>query len=290
MQSGWYPCRQRLRFGFRGSVRTKAVGSVLFTGPSSDPLFEHPQSVTVETLFSQAFAHELSSQVMQQQTILVVEDEKPIAEIIVYNLEKEGFKVIWERDGISGLERARSVVPDAVVLDLMLPGMDGLRICRALRGDTRTSHIRVVMLTARAEETDEIIGFNVGADDYVTKPFRVRPLIHRIKALLRRNDAAGERDRIEIHGLEIDRTQHRVTCEGQELDLTPTEFRLLWTLAGHPGRPFSRMELIDIARGEDANSLERTIDVHVRSLRKKLGDAAGIVETVRGVGYRLLRR
>ncbi|MCA9083752.1 MAG: response regulator [Planctomycetaceae bacterium] len=227
---------------------------------------------------------------MQQQTILVVEDEKSIADVIIYNLEKEGFRVVWERDGRDGLLKAQDIHPDLLVLDLMLPGMDGLQVCRLLRSDPRTEQIRILMLTARAEETDEIVGFNMGADDYVTKPFKVRPLIHRVKALLRRNDVPDGKDHISIHGIDIDRIQHSVHCEGRELDLTPTEFRMLWTLASHPGRPFSRNELMDTARGEDANSLERTIDVHVRSLRKKLNGAADIIETVRGIGYRMLRK
>ena len=227
---------------------------------------------------------------MQQQTILVVEDEKSIADIIIYNLEKEGFVVHWARDGRDGLAKAQSLVPDLLVLDLMLPGIDGLQICRHLRSDARTQQIRILMLTARSEETDEIVGFNMGADDYVTKPFKVRPLIHRVKALLRRSEATSEnKDCISVHGIEVDRLHHTATLNAVDLDLTPTEFRLLWTLASHPGRPFSRNELMDTARGEDANALERTIDVHVRSLRKKLGDAADAIQTVRGVGYRLSR-
>lgn len=228
---------------------------------------------------------------MQRQSILVVEDEKSIADVVIYNLEKEGFHVQWERDGRDGLLRAQDAPPDLVVLDLMLPGMDGLQVCRSLRGDSRTADTRILMLTARAEETDEIVGFNMGADDYVTKPFKVRPLIHRIKALLRRNDSVADgRDKISAHGIEIDRVHHVAALNGEELDLTPTEFRLLWTMASQPGRPFSRNELMDTARGEDANALERTIDVHVRSLRKKLGESADIVETVRGVGYRFQRK
>lgn len=228
---------------------------------------------------------------MPQQTILVVEDEKSIADIIIYNLEKEGFAVHLERDGRDGLLKAQELLPDLMILDLMLPGMDGLQVCRLLRSDIRTQDIRILMLTARAEETDEIVGFNMGADDYVTKPFKVRPLIHRIKALLRRNDThSSEKDHISLHSIELDRLHHTATVNGEELDLTPTEFRLLWTLASHPGRPFSRNELMDTARGEDANALERTIDVHVRSLRKKLGESAETVETVRGVGYRFSRK
>ncbi len=228
---------------------------------------------------------------MQKKTILVVEDEKSIADVLIYNFEKEGFDVTWERDGRDAVLRAQAMMPDVMVLDLMLPGMDGLQVCRTLRSDPRTQQIRILMLTARSEETDEIVGFNMGADDYVTKPFKTKPLIHRVKALLRRNEAAAAaKEHISAHGLEIDKLHHTVRLNEVDLDLTPTEFRLLWTLANQPGRPFSRNELMDTSRGEDANALERTIDVHVRSLRKKLGVAADIVETVRGVGYRFQRK
>ncbi|MFY9252334.1 MAG: response regulator transcription factor [Fuerstiella sp.] len=228
---------------------------------------------------------------MQKNTILVIEDEKSIADILIYNLEKEGFEVSWERDGRDGVLKAQSLLPDLILLDLMLPGLDGLQVCRTLRSDSRTDQIRILMLTARSEETDEIVGFNMGADDYVTKPFKVGALIHRVKALLRRNEAGPSgKDHISAHGIEIDKLHHTVKLNDVELDLTPTEFRLLWTLANQPGRPFSRNELMDTSRGEDANALERTIDVHVRSLRKKLGETADVVETVRGVGYRFQRK
>ena len=225
-----------------------------------------------------------------QSNILVIEDEQSIADVIVYNLQKEGYAVFWERDGRDGLIRAQNLVPDLCILDLMLPGIDGLQICRLLKADTRTKAVPVMMLTARSAETDEIVGFNMGADDYVTKPFRVQPLIHRIKALLRRADSAdAAKNQLEMHGIEIDRTNHVVKYLGQELELTPTEFRMLWTMMSQPGRPFSRNELMETSRGEDANSLERTIDVHVRALRKKLGETNDIIETVRGVGYRIAR-
>ena len=226
-----------------------------------------------------------------QQNILVIEDEQSIADVIVYNLQKEGYTVHWERDGRDGLLRAQNLVPDLCILDLMLPGIDGLQICRLLKSDSRTKTVPVMMLTARSAETDEIVGFNMGADDYVTKPFRVQPLIHRIKALLRRVDSAeAGKNQLEMHGIEIDRTNHVVKYLGKELELTPTEFRLLWTIMSQPGRPFSRNELMETSRGEDANSLERTIDVHVRALRKKLGETNDIIETVRGVGYRMARK
>lgn len=224
-------------------------------------------------------------------TILVVEDEQSIADVIAYNLKKEGFNVVWERDGKAGVTRAQTLVPDLVILDLMLPGIDGLQVCRVLKSDNRTRHIPVMMLTARSSETDEIVGFNMGADDYVTKPFRVSPLIHRIKALIRRTDSTEtSRNAISLSGIEIDRALHVVRVGGVELDLTPTEFRMLWTLMSQPGRPFSRNELMEVSRGEDANALERTIDVHVRALRRKLGEQADAIETVRGIGYRFHRR
>jgi len=224
-------------------------------------------------------------------TILVIEDEKAIAEVIVYNLQKEDFIVHWERDGRNGLQTAMSLIPDLCILDLMLPGIDGLQICRSLKSDARTRDVPVMMLTARSAETDEIVGFNMGADDYVTKPFRIQPLIHRIKALLRRLDnVENAKNQLELHGIEIDRANHVAKQKGIELVLTPTEFRMLWTLMSQPGRPFSRNELMETSRGEDANSLERTIDVHVRALRKKLGDATELIETVRGIGYRFARK
>jgi len=224
---------------------------------------------------------------MPKPHILIVEDERSITEVLTYNLEKEGFEVTSAGDGQEGVRKAQSAPPDLVVLDLMLPVIEGFEVCRILRSDPKTQGIRILMLTARSEEVDEIVGFNMGADDYVTKPFKIKPLVHRIKALLRRNVAAEQaRDIISAHGIEIDRVNHLAKAEGTDLKLTPTEFRLLWTLARQPGRPFGRNELMDRCRGEDANALERTIDVHVRSLRQKLADRAELIETVRGIGYR----
>jgi two-component system phosphate regulon response regulator PhoB len=228
---------------------------------------------------------------MSKQTILIVEDEPSLIEVLSYNLEKEGFTVLTASDGQAGLDRALNVVPDLVILDLMLPGLDGLQVCAQLRNDSRTKDIRILMLTARSEETDEVVGFNMGADDYVTKPFKVRPLVHRVKALLRRSETSSESssDVISAHGVEIDRTNHVTKVEGEEIGLTLTEFRLLWTLMRQPGRTFSRLELLDDSRGADANAFERTIDVHIRGLRKKLGSRGDLVETVRGIGYRFKR-
>ena len=227
---------------------------------------------------------------MSSQTVLIIEDEPSLVEVLSYNLEKEGFEVLTANNGRDGLERARTALPDLVILDLMLPLVDGLQVCAQLRGDARTQSIRVLMLTARSEETDEVVGFNVGADDYVTKPFKVRPLIHRIKALLRRNEKNNaETSVLAAHGVEIDKASFETRVDGVEVELTRTEFRLLWTLMRQPGRSFSRLELMDSSRGMDANALERTIDVHVRSLRKKMNDLGDLIETVRGIGYRFKR-
>jgi two-component system phosphate regulon response regulator PhoB len=224
---------------------------------------------------------------MSKQTILIIEDERALVEVLTYNLRKEGFEVHSATDGQDGLRRAQTTLPDLIILDLMLPVIEGLEVCRVLKSGARTRDIPLIMLTARSEEVDEIVGFQMGADDYVTKPFKVKPLIQRIKALLRRKKTpVGEGDVVSAGGIEIDRAQHRATVDGVELNLTPTEFRLLWSLVRQPGRAFSRHELMESAMGDDALVLERTIDVHVKSLRQKLTTRAEQIETVRGVGYR----
>jgi two-component system phosphate regulon response regulator PhoB len=224
---------------------------------------------------------------MSKQTILIIEDERALVEVLTYNLRKEGFEVQSATDGQDGLRRAQTTLPDLIVLDLMLPVIEGLEVCRVLKSGARTRDIPLLMLTARSEEVDEIVGFQMGADDYVTKPFKIKPLIQRIKALLRRKKTpATEGDVVAAGGIEIDRAQHRATIAGVELSLTPTEFRLLWALVRQPGRAFSRHELMEAAMGDDALVLERTIDVHVKSLRQKLAARAEQIETVRGVGYR----
>ncbi|MBS0266459.1 MAG: response regulator transcription factor [Planctomycetes bacterium] len=224
---------------------------------------------------------------MSKQTILIIEDERAIAEVLSYNLRKEDFEVLTATDGQDGLRRAQTNLPDLIILDLMLPVIEGLEVCRVLKSGARTRDIPLLILTARSEEVDEIVGFQMGADDYVTKPFKVKPLIQRIKALLRRKkNATAEGEIVVGGGIEINRTQHRALLNGVELSLTPTEFRLLWALVRQPGRAFSRHELMEASMGDDALVLERTIDVHVKSLRQKLGDQAERIETVRGVGYR----
>ncbi|REJ89750.1 MAG: response regulator [Planctomycetota bacterium] len=224
---------------------------------------------------------------MSRPRILIVDDETALVDVLSYNFAREGFDVVTAGDGQAALQKCRTHVPDVVLLDLMLPAMDGLQVCRKIRSDSRLKDVRVIMLTAKGEETDEIVGFHLGADDYVAKPFRTRALIERVKALLRRREVDDSTDDvIEYEGIQIDRGRHTLTVHGNVAPTTPTEFMILWTLMRQPGRAFTRHELLDCARGEDANSLERTIDVHIRSLRKKLGEAADAIETVRSVGYR----
>ena len=224
---------------------------------------------------------------MSKGQILIVEDDRSLAEVLEYNLRQDGYQTVVANDGQEGLRQARVRTPDLVVLDLMLPMIDGLEVCRRLRADPATRSMLVLMLTAKTEETDEVVGFSVGTDDYVAKPFSVKVLLERIRALLRRRDGNATDDNVAVsQGVMVDRERHRVTIEEQPLDLTPSEFGLLQTLLRQPGRVFSRSELIDAALGGDSLVLERTIDVHVRSLRKKMGAHAVLVETVRGIGYR----
>jgi two-component system phosphate regulon response regulator PhoB len=224
---------------------------------------------------------------MTQPRILIIEDERALTEVLTYNLQREGYETIVVHDGQEGLRKAHALLPDLILLDLMLPTMDGLEVCRELRAGEHTRHIPIIMLTAKTEETDQVVGFSLGADDYVTKPFSVKVLVQRIKALQRRAEAGNEpAENVEHLGVRIDRVRHRASVDGNDLDLTPTEFRLLECLVRQPGRAFSRSQLMDFAIGQGAIVLERTIDVHVKSLRRKLGPAADFIETVRGVGYR----
>ncbi|MFL5338529.1 MAG: response regulator [Gemmataceae bacterium] len=224
---------------------------------------------------------------MAKPRILIVEDERTLVKTLEYNFDREGYEVITAHDGAEGLRKAQTVLPDLILLDLMLPGLSGLDVCREIRAGERTREIPIIMLTARAEETDQVVGFSMGADDYVTKPFNLKVLIQRIRAQLRRREGgpAEASDVIEHLGVSIDRVRHRVAVNGQSIELTPTEFRLLECLLKQPGRAFSRHQLMDAAIGEGQIVLERTIDVHIKTLRKKLGDP-DLIETVRGIGYR----
>src|SRR6266850_4099599 len=224
---------------------------------------------------------------MSRPRILIIEDERALTDVLSYNLQREGYETVVAHDGQEGLRKAQMQLPDLILLDLMLPTLDGLAVCRELRAGERTRAVPILMLTAKAEETDQVVGFSMGADDYVTKPFSVKVLLQRIKALQRRADTGTEVVAVIEHlGVRIDRVRHRPTVDAQELDLTPTEFRLLECLLRQPGRAFSRPQLMDVAIGEGAIVLERTIDVHIKTLRKKLGADLEFIETVRGVGYR----
>jgi two-component system, OmpR family, phosphate regulon response regulator PhoB len=218
--------------------------------------------------------------------VLVIEDERGLTEVLSYNLQREGYETVVAHDGQEGLRKAQTLLPDLILLDLMLPVMTGLEVCRELKAGERTRDIPIVMLTAKAEETDQVVGFSLGADDYVTKPFSVKVLMQRIKALQRRREGTNDPSSVVEHlGVRIDRLRHRAFVSDKELTLTPTEFRLLECLLRQPGRAFSRHQLMDAAIGEGQIVLERTIDVHIKTLRKKIGDP-DLIETVRGVGYR----
>jgi DNA-binding response OmpR family regulator len=226
---------------------------------------------------------------LPREKILIIEDEPDILEVVRFNLEQEGFRVLVSRDGNLGFDMARRESPDLVVLDLMLPGMDGLAICRRLKGDPVTGMIRILMLTARSDESDIVVGLELGADDYITKPFGTKELVARVRAILRRGPQREEvQGKPQIHsgGVSIDVERHEVLVDGEPVTCTATELRLLHFLASHPGRVFTREQLINRVIGQHAVVLERNIDVHVRSLRKKLGPHREMIETVRGVGYR----
>ena len=233
--------------------------------------------------------HNTSASMNSRETILVIEDEPDILEITQYNLTREGYKVLASRDGGEGLSRARREAPDLVLLDLMLPGLDGLEVCKRLQADPVTSGIPIIMVTAKGEESDVVIGLQLGADDYVTKPFSPKELVARVKAVLRRGPLREERgtaERIARDGLVIDLAKHQVTIDGEPQVFTATELRLLHFLAAHPGRVFARDHLLSRVIGDHAVVIDRNIDVHIGAIRKKLGPYRDLIETVRGVGYR----
>ena len=222
--------------------------------------------------------------------ILIVEDERDIVELLRYNLRQENFKVDAVRNGVDALQRAVDKPPDLILLDLMLPEVDGLIVCRLLKNDPRTRNIPIVMLTAKDEESDRVAGLELGADDYITKPFSPREVVLRINAVLRRLNASNqseEENQIETHGVIIDLNRHQVLTEKRAIDLTATEFKLITLFARSPGRVFSRDILMDAIWGQEYYGIDRTVDTHVSRLRRKLGNLGTQIETVYGVGYRL---
>ena len=221
------------------------------------------------------------------ELVMVIEDEKEIRDLVRYNLEKAGYRVA-AADGEEGLKQLFASRPDALVLDLMLPGINGLEIVREVRGEPLTHDLPVLILTARSAEMDKLLGFEQGADDYLTKPFSPRELVARVKALLRRSKPTGSARSLEAGPLRVDLEAHVATCAGERLDLTPREFDLLAFLARHPGRALTRDELLRKVWGYDYVGETRTVDVHVRRLRAKLGEHHEMIETVLGAGYKLI--
>jgi two-component system phosphate regulon response regulator PhoB len=224
---------------------------------------------------------------MSRERILVVDDEEDLLELVNYNLSREGFRVECVATGEAALAAARKNLPDLIVLDLLLPSVDGLEICRRLKADEKTKHIPIIMLTAKSEESDMVTGLELGADDYMTKPFSPRVLLARVRAILRRKSKQATEDVvIQIRELVIHPGRHEVLIGGKPIELTYTEFRLLHFLARKPGWAFTRSQIVDAVKGEDYPVTERSVDVQVAGLRKKLGDLGRYIETVRGVGYR----
>ena len=224
-----------------------------------------------------------------EEKILLIEDDADISELLQYNFEREGYKVFIAGDGELGLRQASQLVPDLIVLDLMLPGLDGLSVCRKLRAHPQTQEIPIVILTAKGEESDVVIGLEMGADDYVTKPFSPKELLARIRAVLRRprqTPATSGSGRRSVGPVTIDQERHEVWLFKEPLVLTLAEYRLLSTLISRPGRVFTREQLLEKITGGEAYVIDRNVDVHVRAIRKKLGDEAEFIITVRGVGYK----
>jgi two-component system alkaline phosphatase synthesis response regulator PhoP len=225
---------------------------------------------------------------MARETIMVVDDDEDIRELVGYNLERNGYAASRVASGEAALEEMRSVRPDLVILDLMLPGMDGFEVCRILKSDPKTSHVPIIMLTAKGEESDVVAGLELGAEDYIVKPFSPQVLLARVRAVLRRvsREPVDEGSVIKIKDLVIHPGRREVLVKGKPVELTSTEFRMLHYLARRPGWVFTRQQIIDAARGDDYPVTDRSVDVHIVGLRKKLDALGSHIETVRGVGYR----
>jgi len=229
---------------------------------------------------------------MSKETILVVDDEEDILELVRFHLTREGYSVLCAESGEAAWRTIKETAIDLLLLDLMLPGIDGLELTRRLKGDARTSQLPVVMLSAKGEEVDIVTGLELGADDYITKPFSPRVLLARVRAVFRRRSGPAESEEtpIHIHGLFIDRGRRSVTIDNQPVDLTYTEFQVLAFLASRPGWVFTRTQIVDAVRGVDYPVTDRSVDVQIVGLRKKLGNYGQLIETVRGVGYRFKER
>lgn len=226
---------------------------------------------------------------MEKIKILVVEDEAPIQELLQFNLERNKYRVKVVDSGEEALTVASQFQPDLILLDIMLPGADGLEVCKRLKANSETDQIPVIMLTALCEEADVVTGLELGADDYITKPFSPRVLLARVKAALRRITPAKpviNDDLIHVHNITIDAGRHKVEVDGSDITLTFTEFKVLQLMAQQPGRVFTRYQIVDAVHGDDYPVTDRSVDVQIVGLRKKLGDAGRVIETVRGIGYR----
>lgn len=225
---------------------------------------------------------------MSSERILVVEDDEDIQTLISHNLSREGYRVTISGNGTDGINKIRQDTFDCIILDLMLPGMDGLEICRRLKKDPKTQQIPIIMVTAKGEESDIIVGLELGADDYVVKPFSPKVLVARVRSILRRTnqDFFDSQSLVSTKDIEINPGRHEVLCKGRKIDLTYMEFQVLQLLASHPGWVFTRNKIIDNVRNDNYPVTDRSVDVVIVGLRKKLGDSGSSIETVRGVGYR----
>ena len=227
---------------------------------------------------------------MSKRKIIIIEDEPDILEVLSYNLRREGFEILAASDGAQGLAMVKREKPDLVLLDLMLPGMDGVEVCTTIKKHHDTHNTLIIMVTAKGEESDIVLGLGVGADDYISKPFSPKELVARVKAVLRRGvllETQPPQETIKLGQLVIDSVKYRVTYGEREIKLTATEFRILQYLASHPGRVFTREQLLNHALGDDVVVVDRNIDVHVRGIRKKLDVEPPLIETIRGIGYRM---
>jgi two-component system phosphate regulon response regulator PhoB len=227
---------------------------------------------------------------MANESVLIVEDERDIINLISFNLRKVGYRTRNAFSGEEGLSNMMEERPDLVILDLMLPGIDGFEVCRKMKGNEKLKEIPVIMLTAKAEDADIVSGLESGADDYITKPFSPKVVVARVRAILRRTrleKARIENDRISIHGIEIDSGRHEVYCNGKFVDLSASEFLILSFLASNPGWVFSRNQIITAVKGEDYPVTERSVDVQILGIRRKLGEYGNLIVTVRGVGYKM---